>query len=118
MDAYERKRREIAAARQLRRDATTAEQVLWEALRDRRLGGLKFRRQHSAGPFVLDFYCPSCKLVVELDGGVHDGQAGQDEARTRHLEQYGCHVIRFRNEEVFANFASVLERIAQAISLP
>ena len=106
-----------AGARALRRTRTPAERRLWQALRVRQLGGLKFRRQHPVGPFVLDFYCPSCKLVIELDGGVHAGQAEQDEARTQHLESYGYRVLRFRNEEVFANLPAVLERIAQAALL-
>jgi len=96
---------------------TAAEWRLWQALRVRQLGGLKFRRQHPVGPFVLDFYCPAGKLVIELDGGVHDEQAEQDEARTQHLESYGYRVLRFRNEEVFADLPAVLDRIAQAASL-
>ena len=106
-----------AGARALRWSMTAAEWRLWQALRVRQLGGLKFRRQHPVGPFVLDFYCPACKLVVELDGGVHDGQPEQDEARTQHLESYGYRVLRFRNEEVFADRPAVLDRIAQAASL-
>ena len=103
-----------AAARRMRRNMTPAEKTLWEALRRKQLGGLKFRAQHPVGPFVLDFYCPACKLVVELDGGVHKDQAVQDEARTRQLEDYGYTVIRFRNEEVLGDLASVLERILAA----
>ena len=103
------------AARTLRRPMTSAEQVLWEALRDRKLGGLKFRRQHAVGPFILDFYCPARKLVVELDGEVHDQQTQRDEERTAHLEAFGYHVIRFRNEEVLADLPSVLARILRAV---
>jgi very-short-patch-repair endonuclease len=107
------------AARELRAQRTAAEQVLWEALRRRRLNGLRFRCQHPAGPFVLDFCCPAHKLVVEVDGGVHDSQLEQDGYRTAHLEAYGYRVLRFRNEEVLTNLALVLERIAQtALDLP
>jgi very-short-patch-repair endonuclease len=81
-----------------------------------RLGGLRFRSQHPVGAFVLDFYCPSCKLVVEVDGVVHDQQVEYDEARTEHLNGYGYRVIRFRNEEVLHELPSVLERILAAAS--
>jgi very-short-patch-repair endonuclease len=98
----------------MRRNMTPAEKKLWEALRGKQLGGLKFRAQHPVGPFILDFYCPACKLVVELDGGVHEGQAAHDEARTGQLNDYGYKVIRFRNEEVLGDLPSVLERILAA----
>ena len=102
-----------AAARELRRSLTPAEQALWRALQGRRLAGLKFRRQHAVGPFVLDFYCPSAKLVVEVDGPIHDTRAEQDAARTEHMQAFGYRVLRFRNEEVLTNLDVVLERIAQ-----
>jgi very-short-patch-repair endonuclease len=104
------------AARRLRRMLTPTEQVLWDAIRRRRLGGLRFRSQHPVGAFVLDFYCPSCKLVVEVDGAVHDQQVEYDEARTERLNDYGYRVIRFRNEEVFQDLPSVLDRILAAAS--
>ena len=105
-----------ANARHLRWSMTPAERVLWEALKGRQLGGLRFRCQHPVGSFILDFYCPSCKLVVEVDGAVHDRQREQDEFRTAHLQAYGYTVLRFRNEEVLTNLKAVLERIAQAAS--
>ena len=75
------------AARNLRQTMTPAEQALWVVLRNRQLGGLKFRRQQRLGAYVLDFVCPSCKLVVEVDGGIHDDdeQAAHDELRTQQL---------------------------------
>jgi len=69
-----------AAARRLRRNMTLAEKKLWQALKSKKLGSLKFRAQHPVGPLILDFYCPVRKLVVELDGGVHENQAGADSA--------------------------------------
>jgi very-short-patch-repair endonuclease len=104
------------AAKRLRWELTPAEAVLWEALKERRLGGLKFRCQHPVGPFVLDFYCAERKLVVEVDGGIHDQleQAEYDAARTAHLGSFGYRVIRVRNEEVLANLPAVLARIAAA----
>ena len=100
-----------ANARELRRNPTPAEAILWEAIRGRRLGGLRFRRQHQVGRFIFDFYCPSCNLVVEVDGGVHEHQADQDAFRDEHVAQYGYHVIRVGNEEVYAHPPAVLERI-------
>jgi len=99
---------------------TPAEQVLWEALRGKKLDGLKFRPQHPVGPFILDFWCPARKLVVELDGDIHQGQEDYDDARTKQLESYGYRVIRFHNEEVLADLPSVLEKISEAAkcSLP
>jgi very-short-patch-repair endonuclease len=102
------------AAQWMRRDATEAEGVLWEALRGRRLAGLRFRRQHPVGRFVLDFFCPACKLVVEVDGSVHDHQRERDAEREAHLAAGGYRVIRFRNEEVLNDLPSVLKRIEAA----
>ncbi|HET8626181.1 MAG TPA: endonuclease domain-containing protein [Thermomicrobiales bacterium] len=106
--------RVAAAAKDLRQRLTPTEQALWRALQRRQVRGLKFRCQHPVGPYVLDFYCPACKLAVEVDGDVHDEQEEQDEARTRHLEGYGYRVLRFRNEEVLTNLDVVLEQIAEA----
>lgn len=105
-------------ARELRWSMTPAEQVLWEALRGRKLDGLRFRTQHPVGRFILDFYCPERKLVVEVDGEIHDEQAERDQARTAHLEAYGYRVIRFRNDEIMNDLASVLDRIRTAAVLP
>lgn len=107
-----------AASRSLRRRETTAERVLWQALRRRRLGDLIFRRQHAVGSFVLDFYCPAARLAVELDGGVHDdpSQRRRDEQRTRALEAEGITVLRFRNDAVTCSLAQVLTTIAAASS--
>jgi very-short-patch-repair endonuclease len=106
------------AAWLLRNRMTPAEQRLWEALRERRRSGLRFRRQHPVGQFVLDFYCPHHKLVVELDGGVHETQMDQDAARTAFLKAYGYRVIRFRNDEVFSHLESVLKAIEDAANSP
>jgi very-short-patch-repair endonuclease len=103
-----------SAPRHLRVVATPAEVVLWEAIRDRRLSGLKFRRQYAIGPFVVDFVCTACKLIVELDGVIHDQQQVQDQARSEHLQQYGYRVLRFRNEETFEDLSGVLDKILRA----
>ncbi len=103
------------AARSLRRALTPAERALWRALRRRQWHGLYFRRQYPVGPFILDFCCPAHKLVVELDGAVHDSveQAARDAARTEQLQAHGYSVIRFRNEEVLYELPLVLTRIAK-----
>ena len=106
------------AASQLREQMTAAEQVLWEALRDKKVGGLRFRAQHPVGQFILDFYCPACKLALELDGSIHDNRAEEDAARTAQLRAYGYRVLRFQNKEVLTNLASVTERILYAAKEP
>jgi very-short-patch-repair endonuclease len=105
-------------ARQLRRDQTDAEHRLWARLRDRQLGGAKFRRQHPIGPFVADFCCPQGKLIVELDGGQHAEDVAADEKRSRFLEAQGYRVLRFWNHDVLQNTEAVLERIVEALNDP
>ncbi len=98
--------------RSLRRDATDAEQRLWRLLRDRRLGA-KFRRQHSIGPYVVDFYCPRLRLAIELDGGqhFHPDEIDRDARRTVYLRARGVRVLRFHNVELLGETDGVLERI-------
>jgi very-short-patch-repair endonuclease len=105
----------VEQARRFRQEPTDAEEVLWQMLRDRQLRGIKFRKQTPMGRFILDFYCPAAKLVIELDGAVHDQQQERDAARTAELEMRGFRVIRFRNEEVFQALPSDLERIVAAV---
>jgi very-short-patch-repair endonuclease len=100
------------AARDMRREPTRAEETLWAALRRQQVDGLRFRRQHPVGRFVLDFYCPSCKLVVEVDGDVHDEQTERDAARTAVLEAHGYRVLRFRNAQVIHELPWVVQTIA------
>ena len=93
----------IARARTLRREDTRAEAHLWNALRARRLGGWKWKRQLPFGPFFLDFACAEAALVVEVDGGQHAEQLGYDGRRTAFLERAGWRVIRFWNVDVLTN---------------
>lgn len=90
-------------ARRLRAGSTSAEDRLWDELRGGKLGGWKWRRQEPRGRFVVDFYCPSAKLVLEVDGGVHDhfGNPERDAARDRELEALGYRVLRLGNDAVF-----------------
>ncbi len=101
----------VPSSRDLRKRQTGAEARLWTILKDRRLHGIKFRRQHPVGPFVVDFCCSACRLVIELDGRIHEEMVEQDEERTRLLAVSGYHVIRFRNEEVFLNPDAVANQI-------
>ncbi|MFX8211183.1 endonuclease domain-containing protein, partial [Acinetobacter baumannii] len=90
------------------------EQRFWLAVRDRRLGGFKFRRQATIGPYVVDFLCVEVKLIVELDGGQHGG--ADDQRRTDCLERRGDRIIRFWNNEVIENFEGVLETVRVELS--
>ncbi|HHP7230494.1 MAG TPA: endonuclease domain-containing protein [Xenococcaceae cyanobacterium] len=106
------------AARKLRKNLTSAEALLWSALRNKQLEGLRFRCQHPVGNFILDFYCPSCKLVVEVDGKIHADQTEYDAARTAKLAEYGYRVLRFSNEQVMSDLPNVLAEIKRVAFLP
>jgi very-short-patch-repair endonuclease len=103
-------------ARELRREPTEVERVIWRLLRDRRLGGAKFRRQAPIGPFIADFACPAHRLAVELDGGQH-AQSLRDRRRDAYLAAQGWRVLRVWNAEVSENPNAVLYRIGQAIGV-
>jgi very-short-patch-repair endonuclease len=105
--------------RALRRDMTDAEAALWSELRDRRLGGFKFRRQHPCGPFILDFYCSEAALAIEVDGGQHfeEGAALYDAERTAFVRRRGIEVLRFANDLIFTDRLEVLEAIAAALGI-
>ena len=104
-------------ARNLRRRQTDPERLLWSKLRDRRLGGWKFRRQMPVGRYIVDFCCPDAWLIVELDGGQHtfEAEIASDLARRRELEQCGYFVLRFWNGEVFENLDGICETILNAV---
>lgn len=112
----EEKRTIITNAKLLRKEATKAEQILWQALRGSKLG-IKFRRQHPFDMFIVDFYAPSIKLAIELDGSIHTIQANKeyDEMRTDYLELKYINVLRFWNSEVEKNLDVVLEKIKEKI---
>jgi very-short-patch-repair endonuclease/formylglycine-generating enzyme required for sulfatase activity len=101
-------------ARDLRQRQTDAEAILWEGLRDRRLGDLKFRRQHPVAntSYVADFFCYETRLIVELDGGIHNRQREADALRQRDLEALGYRILRFPNDLVFNALEMVLTTIA------
>jgi len=101
----------LERAREMRHQSAPAEAVLWWCLRDRRLDGIKFRRQHVNPPFIADFYCHELKLVIELDGDSHGTQKEYDDRRTERFMREGMHVIRFLNTDVFDHLDSVLDAI-------
>lgn len=102
-------------SRQLRSEMTDAEQNLWQRLRMRQLG-VKFRRQHPVGKYILDFACVNVKLAIELDGGQHGEMQIQDNFRTVWLEAQGWEVVRFWNNEVLQNIEGVLEKISGSVA--
>jgi very-short-patch-repair endonuclease len=110
----------VQAAREQRHTLTPTEKKLWEAVRDRRLAGLKFRRQHPRDRFILDFFCIQHQLVVEVDGGIHAGpdQAAHDAERTDWLKARGIRVLRFSNDEVQNHFDAALKRIVEVAASP
>lgn len=105
-------------ARDLRAGQTSAEDILWQHLRGRRLDGLKFRRQHPLVEFVADFYCHEKRLVIELDGSVHDNKISKDydQARTNWLGELNILVIRFRNYDIHHNLDFVLSEIRKCVT--
>lgn len=110
--------RNVPAARRLRREQTASERALWEELRDRRFLGLKFRRQHPVGAFVLDFFCPVHNVAIEIDGPVHDPPAHRlrDRDRQEIFEETGIRSLRLRTEDVVADVPAVLATIAGALA--
>jgi very-short-patch-repair endonuclease len=106
-------------ARALRKEMTEAERILWHEIRNRKIDGYKFRRQHPVGQFIVDFFCAEKALAIELDGGIHDDKnvMEKDENRTAELERLEIKVIRFKNEEVFTDHKGVLRRIREELHL-
>jgi len=102
----------------LRNNATSAEAILWRALKGKQVDGLKFRRQFGVGPYVMDFYCPEIRLGIELDGGVHKTSYTNeyDEMRTKYLNENRIRILRFDNEVVYNNVEGIIEAIKGARS--
>jgi very-short-patch-repair endonuclease len=115
----------LSAAKAMRAMPTAAETALWAALRGRRLGGWKFRRQHVIAGYIVDFYCAALWLAVEVDGAVHHGRRADDREREDHLSSLGVRVVRLRNADVLERLDVVVEalarrcqRIAAALGIP
>jgi very-short-patch-repair endonuclease len=105
----------IDYAKALRKQMTPAEGIMWKELRNRNFSKFKFRRQHPIERFIADFYCPEKKLVIEIDGDIHDNliQKEYDIGRNAEIEKYDIQIIRFNNEEVLNNIENVLDRIKE-----
>lgn len=103
--------------RALRKNTTPAEALLWKALRNRRLVGCRFERQYSIGNHIVDFYSPQVKLVIEVDGPIHESSDAieSDKLREDEIKSLGIQVLRFKNEEVEQRFSGVLKNIAVKI---
>ena len=110
-------RRKLEFARQMRRRMTTAEEVLWERVRNRKLGGFKIRRQAIVCGFIPDFYCPEAKLIIEVDGDIHlvEEVARRDVLRERILRAEGYDVIRFTNLAVLLQTESVCTQLLERL---
>lgn len=108
----------IRRARNLRHTSTPPEQLLWTALRNGQIGGLKFRRQHPIGPYVVDFYCHRVGLVVEVDGMSHENKMLPDSERTKYLEDQGLRVLRITNNDVMRDLDAVARQIARLGGVP
>ncbi|ATS18944.1 hypothetical protein BRW62_09545 [Parathermosynechococcus lividus PCC 6715] len=106
----------LERARELRLEQTPAEQLLWECLRDRKLNNFKFRRQHNIGRYIADFYCHEAKLVIELDGGIHQAQIERDRDRDAWMQSQNLRVLRLTNEQVLENLETVLQAILNALT--
>jgi very-short-patch-repair endonuclease len=101
----------------LRANSTFPEQLLWSVLRGKQLGGVRFRRQHPIEPYIVDFYCASARLAIELDGQSHDGRDEYDNQRTHDIENQSIRVLRVSNDDVLNNLDGVLELISRAVGL-
>src|SRR3989344_7360502 len=100
--------------RELRQDNTKSEDLLWQKIRNRKLSGLKFRRQYSTGSYILDFFCPEIRLAIELDGEQHKDAVEYDKERELFLKDKDIHTIRFWNNEVVEDIARVLKIVEES----
>jgi adenine-specific DNA-methyltransferase len=105
-----------AKARELRNQSTDAERRLWQKLKRRQIAGIKFRRQQPIGPYIVDFACLECRVVVEVDGGQHSERIQEDEQRSQWLEAQGFRVLRFWNNDVLANTEVVAQAVFDALA--
>jgi len=108
----------FSRALSLRKKMTVSERLLWDKIRNRRINGLKFRRQHPIHLYIADFYCHEKKLIIEIDGGIHksDEIKENDQNRSAELDRLGISVIRFTNEEILGNIDQVINNLKIFIS--
>jgi very-short-patch-repair endonuclease len=104
-------------AREMRKQGTIAEKKLWKELRNHKIVNMKFRRHHAIGKYIVDFYCREIKLIVEVDGEIHEYQRDEDTLRQNYLEELEYNVMRFSNEEVISNTEKVMKEIEDFVRL-
>jgi very-short-patch-repair endonuclease len=110
------KQKMTEVARRFRKEPTASEDVLWQAIRSRKLDGRKFRRQQPIGVFVVDFYCHTEQLIVEVDGLIHESQREHDQQRQELLESLGLHMVRITSEQVETDLDAALASIRQVFN--
>jgi very-short-patch-repair endonuclease len=103
-------------AKMLRNNMTFHEKLLWEKLKGKQICGIRFRRQHPINFFIADFYCHEVKLVVEIDGEIHNDKMDYDDGRSAEMEKFGIVVIRFTNYEVETNIVTVVNKIEMTVN--
>ena len=99
--------------RELRKNSTVTERILWDKLRDNQLFDIKFKKQFGVGIYIIDFYCPKAKLAIEIDGSVHESKDAKeyDKIRDEYISSLGINTIRFKNDEILNNLDVVLNKI-------
>lgn len=109
---------QLEKKRKLRKNQTKAEAIIWQCLRNRNFLNLKFRRQYSVGVYVVDFYCPSLRLAIEIDGDSHFTEQAKiyDKHREEYIKQFNIKFIRFTNDDVFNNLEGVLKHLTLTLS--
>ena len=112
---YGAKKHLFVKAKELRINMTYAETLLWEKLRNKQINGVKIRRQHPINRFIADFYCHRARLVIEVDGEIHNYQKEYDIGRSEEMGNFNIKVIRFSNKEVIENLENVITKISAEI---
>ncbi len=108
-------KQKLERSRELRREMTPAEKLLWQQVRAKKLG-VRFRRQQIIAGFIVDFYCHKAALVVEVDGDIHDLQQEEDARREKVLSEMGLRIVRFRNDEVVKSLSVVVGNIRDLVT--
>ena len=101
----------------MKKEPTKAEALLWEGVKGKKLDGIKFRRQHPLDRFIVDFFATEYRLIIEIDGPIHDKTKEEDQARQAHLDRMGYRFNRFPNDEVIENIEKVLGRISESMKI-
>ncbi len=118
-DSTKKRRLSVATnrsrAREMRHHPVSAEKLFWSCVRNRQLGGFKFKRQVPVGPYIADFICMECSCIVELDGPLHAGRKGYDEARDKYLKNEGFEVMRIANDDLGGALAATMKMIEFAL---